>query len=268
VINIDLDKEWNHFTETIKMKKLGSSTLPGNSWKMVAAILVLVVSGLVINYFIYKNDLLYEARATTRTVILPDSSTIVLNRFSSILHKPSYNEEKRLVELEGEAFFDVKPDRTKPFIIETNESIIEVTGTSFTISAYDSLKNVEVTVLTGTVSFSIPGGKQVDLGAGQKAIYVDGEASISVTSSADPNVFAWANGDLAFNNAPLTEVLKTLSRVYNVNFTGAETISPSCVVTVSFHNQSLESVLRVLESTLSVKFEKQGGEVKLTSAGC
>jgi transmembrane sensor len=269
-LTINADHEWKYFQEKMNTtKRVTTPTSGGNWWKMAAAILVLVVSGLLINYLIYKNDLLYESGSTITTVILPDSSKVILNRLSSILHKPSFNEEKRLVELEGEAFFDIKPDQTKPFIIETQHGVVEVTGTSFTVSAYDSLDRVEVSVQSGTVNFSIPAiNETVKLSAGQTANYQDGGERIETATNKDRNFYAWSTRELVFENTPLTEVLATLGKVYNVTFAGTEGISAECVVTVSFRNQSLESVLNVLESTLGVTFTVDGSRVTITGVGC
>jgi transmembrane sensor len=269
-LDIDLDHEWDKFHNRIKMKTIQPEAKPSTHWlKMAAAILALVVSGMVINYFLYKNDVQYNTTSSILTIQLPDSSTVVLNRSSSLLHKPSFGEESRIVELDGEAYFNVMADTARPFIIETSKGNVEVVGTSFSISSYDSLEAVEVTVESGIVSFHVPDVKQtIRLKAGEKAVYQKSKNELSTTTYGDPNEFAWGTRRIVFQEATLAEVVTTINKTYNVNMTLETPVSESCVVTVSFENQDLDSVLRVLETTLNITISRNGADITLNSDGC
>jgi transmembrane sensor len=269
-VDIDLDQEWDKFHNRIKMKTIQPEAKPSTHWlKMAAAILVLVVSGMVINYFLYKNDIQYNTTASIVSIQLPDSSTVVLNSRSSLLHKPSFGEESRIVELDGEAYFNVRADSKKPFIIETTKGNIEVVGTSFSVSSYDSLASVEVSVETGIVTFHVPdAGQTVKLTPGQKAVYDKTKNELSTTTYGNPNEFSWGTKRIVFQEATLEEVVATINKTYHVNMTLDQPVSSACVVTVSFENQDLDAVLRVLETTLNITITRNGPDITLNSDGC
>ena len=93
-------------------------------------------------------------------VILPDHSTVWLNKDSKLLYPAAFNGTDRVVYLSGEAYFEVETDNEKPFIIYSGPAKTEVLGTSFNLRAYDNESDVQLTVVTGKVAFSIKNQQQ------------------------------------------------------------------------------------------------------------
>ncbi len=275
-LDINIDQEWNHFINQINKREetpvrvLQSEKQPLSIWyKVAATLLILVVSGFIINYFTSRNTpTLYQTADNKLTVTLPDGSKVSLNRHSQLSYSVEFGEAKRTVELKGEAFFDVSHDATKPFIIHANSATIEVVGTSFNVRAYDVHKEVEVIVKTGMVKV-LASEKEVILTAGQKGTYSESKHQLNSVTNQDINFLSWNTQKVVFEETELRTVIETLNKTYGVNITIAATEVPtSCVVTVTFDHQTLDAVLHVLETTLNLKYNINGNQIEITSTGC
>lgn len=276
-LTINVDQEWNHFINTISTSKKETpirSIIPvshSGRWLRIAATLLLVaVSGYVINYFVFRStELQFLTTDNTRSVSLPDGSKIMLNKHSELTYTSSYGNKDRSVTLKGEGFFDVEKDAQRPFIISINNAQVEVLGTSFNVQGYDHRTEIEVTVQTGVVRFSVPEIKnQVKLTAGQKGVYAKTNSELSSTVNSDVNFLSWNTRKIIFVENDLRSVVETLNKIYQVNITLPNNIPNSCSVTVTFDHQTLESVLNVLKSTLNLTYTINGNQIEITSAGC
>ena len=274
-LNIDVNREWNRFVSTVSKKetRVRSIISPGYSsnWIRIAAtLLLLIASGLMINYFISKNqEVQFLTSENSLTVPLPDGSKVILNKNSSLTYAPSFGETNRKVTLKGEAFFEVERNPQKPFIISVNKTEIEVLGTSFNVQGYDELAAVEVIVATGVVKFSAPEKKlEVTLHAGEKGVYSLATQQMNSSVNEDINFLSWNTQKMVFEGKDLRSVIATLNKTYQANISLATEISPSCIVTVSFDHQTLESVLNVLKTTLNLTYKINGNRIEIVSAGC
>ncbi len=274
-IDIDVNQEWREFVSTIEKKEAPVRTLvPENQarpWLRIAATIMLVAaSGFVINYFVFRNaDVKFQTADTTQSITLPDGSTVILNKHSELSYSSAFGETNRSVSLRGEAFFEIERDLQKPFIISVNKAEVKVLGTSFNVQGYDNRKEIEVTVQTGLVKFSVPEeNKEVKLEAGQKGIYSKAAKDLKSAVNPDINFLAWNTRKLVFTENDLRSVIATLNRTYQVNITLPTNIPASCVVTVTFDHQSLESVLNVLKTTLNLEYRITGDQIEIMSAGC
>jgi transmembrane sensor len=274
-LKIDIDHEWNHFTQRIQntaasnSRKLQNDRQP--AWlKIAASLLILVASAFVINYLISKNEnVRIETAGQTQTITLPDGSEVTINRYSSISYSQDFGAEARAVTLTGEAFFNITPNTEKPFTIQANRTSVEVVGTSFNVRAYDSLDETTVIVKTGVVKFYIPGlRKELRLTAGQKGVYGKNTERLICVTNDDPNFLAWNTKEIAFSDTDLKTVVETLNRAYNAHIIISADVPDNCVVTVKFDHQSLEAVLRVLETTLNLTYKIDSDKIEITSAGC
>ena len=274
-MDVNVNQEWERFVSTIEKKEAPVRTLVSENqtrpWLRIAATLLLIVaSGFVINYFVFRNtDVKFQTSDITQSVILPDGSTIILNKHSELSYASSFGETNRVVTLKGEAFFEIERDTQKPFVINIGNAEVEVLGTSFNVQGYNDRKEIEVTVQTGLVKFSVPEvNKEVKLEAGQKGIYSKASKGLKSDANPDINFLAWNTRKLVFTENDLQTVIETLNRTYQVNITLPESIPASCVVTVTFDHQSLESVLNVLKTTLNLEYRMNGNQVEILSAGC
>jgi ferric-dicitrate binding protein FerR (iron transport regulator) len=128
---------------------------------------------------------------------------------------------------------------------------------------------VEVVVTTGVVSLETKQGNgKVKLTAGQKGTYSKMTDKVVSTVNQDINFLSWNTERLVFVENDLRSVLETLKKTYNANINIRADIPVTCIVTVTFDHQSLESVLKVLESTLNLRYIINGNTVEITEAGC
>ena len=270
---VDIDHEWNHFVRQInkeKGKTIPLQPLHSKTWlRIAAAVLLLVTSGLVLNYFIFRNSDTVIQSADVHTVSLPDGSQVILNSHSQLSYPDNFAVVNRTVTLKGEAFFEVAPDANKPFIISVNGATVQVVGTSFNVQGYDDRAAIEVTVQTGVVKFAVPEMKQeVKLVAGQRGMYSKGNQQLTSTANEDVNFLSWNTRNLVFVNKDLQAVIETLNKTYEADIIIASEIPSSCLVTVTFDHQTLDAVLHVLETTLNLTYRKTGNRIEITRAGC
>lgn len=268
-LNINVDQEWNHFTETIGAKRTRQLSTAQVWLRIAAAVLLIMVTGGILYYYTSPDSTIYQTAGNKETVILPDGSKVILNRYTLLSYDPGFDDKTRTVSLEGEAFFDVEPNASKPFIILTEKATVQVIGTSFNVNAYDSLSEVEVIVRTGIVSLQAKHGvKKVKLVAGEKGIYFKTKEQVFSTVNSDVNFLSWNTERIVFVENDLRSVIETLKKTYHAEITVSVDIPATCIVTVTFDHQSLESVLKVLENTLNLKYSINGNKVEIIEAGC
>ncbi len=273
-LGIDVEKEWSHFLKKVEENEKTIQFEPqakSNAWlRIAAAVLLVVASGIVVNYFVSKGrDQVYQTAENTEVINLSDGSTVFLNRNSMLTVRSSFAKKNREVELRGEAFFEVKPDKQKPFIIGTSGADITVLGTSFNVQSYEQRNEVEVVVETGLVKLAPREMDQsVELKAGEKGVLRKREMELVSSPNTDVNFLSWKTKRLIFNKANLKSVLETLQATYGVEFIISGDVSKECQVTVTFENQSLEAVLKVLQSTLDLTYNQEGNKIEITGAGC
>lgn len=272
--SIDVDQEWNHFVNRIEKKRSTPvrSLVPekNTSWmRIAAAVLLLIASGFVINYFLFTTrDIQFETADNTLEITLPDGSQVTLNRFSELVYTPDYGKQERRVRIKGEAFFDVERNPEKTFVIEINKATVEVLGTSFNVRGYET-ENLEVVVQTGIVKLSAPERtKNIILKAGERGVYERGTKNLTHIANADLNFLAWKTRKIVFVESDLRAVVESINRIYGSDIRIATQVSGSCVVTVTFEQQSLESILKVLKDTLNLTFTSKNGVIEITQAGC
>jgi transmembrane sensor len=275
-LSVDVDQEWASFLNQVgydgtTVDIVESTTRSSGLWvKIAAGLLLLIAATIGINYLLSRNEIVqYQTAGEIKTIQLPDGSTVVLNRFSKLSFDENYSTENRTVMFSGEAFFEVKPNTAQPFIIQLKNAQIEVVGTSFNVLAYDSLEEAEVIVKTGIVKFSsVKSKKEIKIEAGNKATFDERKDELVSNVNDDVNFMSWRTREIAFDEADLQTVIATLNKVYHANIVLSSNVPASCVVTVKFENQSLESVLLVLSSTLNLTYSKKDNSIEITGAGC
>lgn len=191
-----------------------------------------------------------------KEVRLSDGSVVYLNSESTLSYGKDFGKgNTRLVKLEGEAFFEVEPDKNKPFIIESGSVITEVKGTSFNVMAFPESKDIAITVLTGIVDVSKSGeNSKIQLEPNKQALFNKEAKQINVLEVDALQSINWKNGILHFEEAQLDEVLKTLERWYGVDIITKDLTLNNCTLTSTFDRSSLYEVLE------SIKFAKEGIE--------
>ena len=203
-------------------------------------------------------------------VVLPDSSQVWLNRNSLLAYDPDFDGDERVVQLEGEAFFEVQRNPQRPFIIQAEAANTRVIGTSFNLRAYPTEETVELAVATGKVAFvATEATAEAIVTPGYAAVLNKQSNRINKFTISSENDWAWQSGRLQFNGQPLGEVTEVLERYYGVQLQIQNEALTDCRFTGSFKDAALEEVLQVLEATLQLEYAQQNNTTyTLSGKGC
>jgi ferric-dicitrate binding protein FerR (iron transport regulator) len=216
--------------------------------------------------------------------MLPDSSIVWLNAGSHIRYAGNFIQKKREVYLDGEAYFDVKHDAGRPFIVHAGNIMIKVLGTEFNIKAYDDENHIETTLISGKVQVEIAGkpDKKIVLTPHEKLTVVNEkfnihekgvgklkELSFQVkevgtlkAATSIPEV-AWLQDKLAFQNESFDELARKLERRYDVHIVFRDTLLEKEKLSGVFENENIQKALKILQMTTPFVYEIQGDTVFL-----
>ncbi|OFX47870.1 MAG: hypothetical protein A2046_02835 [Bacteroidetes bacterium GWA2_30_7] len=278
-IDENIENEWKNIESKV-FDKLENETkiIPLNTEKgsykiffRLAASITLIIAISALAYYFSGNK--YQEVIATNTVIesmLPDGSQVSLNANSKIQYPEKFEKNTRKVKLEGEAFFDVSHDKTKPFIIEAGDVSIEVLGTSFYVKTNTECNKTEVIVKTGRVAVYETKNKEskVILEPGQKTEFSVTESSHQIIENNDVNFLSWKTMNLSFDNSPLSKVIDDINKTFHSDLKVTNPDVNNCLITVSFENQNLESVIKILKSTLNLEVKKTKNTIEISGKGC
>lgn len=226
------------------------------SFMKVAAIFVL---GFALHFFLNwqkttHHELQHQIHVPTGQhveIMLADGSKVWLNSCSTLTFPSKFNGKKRMVELDGEGFFEVKSDKEHPFIVSTSKYQVKAVGTSFNIYDYQDSPQFEAALLNGKVEVTTNAKKSsvVILTPNQRAALCQGVLKVKPIENA--NNYLWRKGILYFNE-PLLEVFDKLQEYYDIEFqirnSSLTRKSPYC--TGKFRaKDGLEHIIRVLKET-------------------
>lgn len=204
-----------------------------------------------------KNDIQYATLNTPRggqyRLTLPDGTKVILNAESSVRYPTAFTEKERKVELEGEAFFDVKENKAQPFVVVTDKQQVTVTGTTFNINAYGDNNRTITTLVTGSVNVtSNSNSATTSLKPGQEATLSNGNIK---TKEVDTHVATgWADGVFVFKYKTLAEILPQLERWYDIHVDIDPIPNEEFYAEIN-RNMPLSKVLKAIEKTSDVRFE-------------
>lgn len=257
----DVEANWQRFTRTALdvPAPLRVVTKRNNWWRLsAAAVIIVAATGLAFALFRGQGVTTLTAGADKKEVILPDGSKVFLNRNSQVSYNKDFAKDNRDITLEGEAFFDVKPDAGRPFTVKAGASRTRVLGTSFVIKAYED-KTIQLNVVTGKVAFSGKTGPEdgaLVLTAGHTAILQPNKEPKQIRDT-DPNFMAWKENRLAFNKVPLYKTLSAVEEYFNVRIIVTDRALLNLDYTGTFENPGLEEVLDVISEAADVKVTEE-----------
>ena len=188
---------------------------------------------------------------------LSDGTKVILNAGSKIKYPRIFNSNTREIVLVGEGYFNVAHDPGKPFIVKTSKLNVRALGTEFNVKAYPD-ENISTTLVNGEVEIEIMlPGKEVEqiaaLEPGQSLTYHQNTNTITTSRGDTDLIISWIDGRIVFDNAPLNEVSRELSRIYNVDIEVAEDIE-DLTYTVAFANDPLFLILELMAEITPIRF--------------
>lgn len=236
-------------------------------WLIPVAAAVFVLLALPFIFKSEKAEIYLGKSLANGTLTLEDGSKIFLKPETVITVYP-FLKNKRLVELSGEAFFEVTPDKHRPFIIETKDAVTEVVGTSFNLK--QDFTGTAIYVQTGKVIFNALNDENdaVALVAGEAAKASDNHVSTILNPS--PNTTAWHTRKLQFKGIPLETAIKDISEFFSKNITIEETSVKHCRITIPrpFTEPEIMSVLKSVAVSIQGTVILNGDNYVIRGGNC
>ena len=202
-------------------------------------------------------------KAQKYSLQLADGTKVWLNASSSIKFPTAFSGSTRQVSITGEAYFEVSPDKRRPFTVDVKGMQIEVLGTHFNVNSYSDEEVIRTTLLEGSVVIN-QNRKSKKLYPGQQAT-VNSIGDINLEKNVNlSQVMSWKNGLFYFENSSLQEVMRELSRWYDVEVVYVNGIPDRNFEGEIQRNLKLSEVLRILELN-KVKFKVEGRTVLISN---
>jgi transmembrane sensor len=294
------DGELDEVTQTIIDKsKHGQMTVSrGFIYRIAAAIIIFLGLSFAIYYFSSKventdsvsqnnidsvNKLIETTNSSDKIqdIQLSDGSTIQLYPKSSVRYPNPFEATKRVVYLDGKAFFDVAKNPDKPFWVHTNKLSTQVLGTSFLVNAYDNQKTAKVEVKTGKVSVYLQKDLKtirenenthltgIVLTPNQQASLSDKDNHLIKTIVETPELITTPKkSEFDFEDVALKDVLNTLSKSYGISFTYNEKTIENCFLTANLETHSLYEKLNLICRITHSSYEVVDAQIIIHSKGC
>ena len=192
---------------------------------------------------------------------LSDGTRVWLNSVSQLRYPVQFTGKERKVYLSGEAYFDVKTDSLRPFVVESGGMNVRVYGTEFNVTAYRDEK-LRTTLVQGKVGIKVDGEKELLLRPGQMAEYDAQTKHLEVQEVNTYLYTAWIEGTFAFKDETIEEIMGRLSRWYDLNvFYANEEVKKQLYDGIIPQVKDFEDVLRMIEGTATIHFEIKGNTV-------
>lgn len=204
-------------------------------------------TGLVYNTMQTPTGCLYQ-------LILPDGSHVWLNAASSIRYPTAFPEDKRMVEVSGEVYFDIAKDDRKPFIVTAKGMDVQVLGTSFNVMAYADEAAVKTTLVQGAVKINA----DRILHPGEQAVLYHASGELSVNKPDMEEILGWKNGEFYFRNTDISTIMRQIARWYDIEIKYEGDMSGIELSGIVSRTAKISQLLKALELTKIVRFKTQG----------
>ncbi len=245
--------------------KPGTSLLISSQWllRMAAAFLLMLGSGLAIYFFHYHTtDIEQVADLQHQHIKVEDGSEIWMNNKSKLIYPEEFDSDQRLVKLEGEAFFDVAKEPSRPFIIHTQDIRIQVLGTSFNVKSYQEEDEIVISLATGRIEVDAFGKKQI-LTPGEQLHYDKATKSFQRLLIDTAEASAWKDGWMVFNSTSLGDVVRTAERQYGIHVFMKEGVAMENKITLKVKQRGVDSLFQVLSYSTGLAYQIKGDSVIL-----
>jgi transmembrane sensor len=239
-------------------------------WQRIAAVLFipLLLAGFLWFRLSPKNkqseavyNEVYAAFGTRSALKLADGSQVWLNSGSSLRYPDKFSDNQRIVYLKGEAYFEVKTDKTKPFIVQTQNLSVKATGTKFNVMAFKSDHLTEVTLVEGKVFVdeSNKSGSSATITELKPNEHLEYDAISGKSKLEAEDVYkyiAWKDGKLVFRNEPLSDVVKQISKLYNVEIELKGEKLQEYRYRATFQDETLSEILKLLKISAPINYKE------------
>ena len=230
-------------------------------WLSTAAALLVVGAGLA--YWWYGQQaatVTYTATAGSLEVTLPDGSTVWLNDGATISYIDTFKGNKRTVDLtDGQAYFEITPNPSKPFTVHAPDISVEVLGTAFEITSFASTPVSTVSVTQGNVKVHArstePLAKSPTLSRGHRAAINRASGEVDITEIDPDDIAGWKDNRLVFALDDFAQVIEALQRHYRVTINVEKQRLYQEKITLRLEDEPLDTALSVLSITNGFTYE-------------
>lgn len=273
---VDTDEAWSRLMQRVEKDTQEVPQMPASptrsiplwnprSLVRVAAMLVLMVGAGWLIYTVADggDQMMVASSDKVLKHVLPDGSTVTLNKNSTLAYNGKFEGKTRNVTLTGEAFFDVTPDKSKPFIIDAGNSSVTVVGTSFNVKNRKDI--TEVIVESGIVEVAKK-QKAVRLLPGQKATVSAMNDAPVTEQTTDVLHNYYRTGEFVCDGVPLRKLVTILNEAFNAHIELQDARLGNLSINTTLHTRDLNETLDVVCQTLKLRKERIGGKIILKQA--
>ena len=243
-------------------------TIRMNPWKWAAAIVLPICIAFFTYYLVDSSQtvgapfIVKADKGDKATIELPDGTNVVLNSASQLSYLNNFGENGRRVQLNGEAYFKVAHDEKCAFIVQVGDLEVKVLGTSFNVSAYEDAKDVTVVLLEGKVGVYAQKTSHI-MKPGDKIEYNKATHKITATQVHPSDYIEWTKGNIYFEKESLENIMKTLSRIYDVEIRFDSNKLPNEYFTGTIPGGGIQNALNILMLTSPFYYEMDGSVIVL-----
>ena len=264
--NQNPETAWNMIYPQLTRPK-GKQIIINHYWMVAAGFLLVFGLGVMMQYiYSQKSQEQFSYVAETQievplgqmsNVVLPDGTTVLLNSGTKLGYSGRFNSGERTVSLEGEAFFDVTKDQAHPFLIKTKLLDFKVYGTSFNIQAYPEDKEINTTLVEGSLGIIGKSGNELTrLVPGENATYRDDDRKLLVGKVNMDMYTSWKDGLVTFRNEKLKDIARKIERWYNVEIVIENArLGEEIYMGTILKNKPVDQILEVFALTSSLKYQ-------------
>lgn len=265
------NQQWSLLQERINLQKTKH-----NSFKEILRIAAAVIIALGIGWmahYSYSEGMfsnqqveykhIEASKGQIKEIFLADGTHVWLNADSKLSFPSDFTEDKREIELEGEAFFEVTSNEDYPFLVKTKKHTVKVTGTQFNICEYPECKIIETTLVEGKVKI-ITGNFIKDLKPGQQSSFNTLTSEVKINETDFEIYTAWKEGRYEFKNEPVEKILKIAERWWDVEINYPETkLKLERISGVLRKHKPLEQHLDVFKQLVQFEYEIENDVINI-----
>lgn len=234
-------------------------------WRMAAAVAFLVVAGSILYSSLSVQEFSVQTAMETKTIELEDGSMVYLNEHSELSYAEDFGDCHRVLQLKGEAFFEVNRNVDCPFVVETAQTDITVLGTSFNVKVLSSKAQTEVMVTSGKVEVrSNRSGQKAILTPKEKIVHMHGK---SLTKIKDENYHSVAWHTLDFRKERVEVIVQAMEKIYEVDIDLSQTTIGDCRYTLDLNKNTLTDAFEVLKTSFKLEIEEKGNQTFVLKGG-
>lgn len=227
--------------------------------RIAASLVVLSLIGMMAAVYIRSDKTLPDQQiaslAEVKETKLADGTKVALNKNTKLTLIGGFNGKERKLKLEGEAFFEVTHDETKPFVIDAGGVLIKDIGTAFNVKANPESDSVFVYVTEGIVDMSSE-TNTLRLEQNESAVFIRSAKQLIAMNMVESNINSYHTKMFSFKAKKLSEVIETINGVYGYMIKLENNSLSDCRITVDFNNESPETIVAIITETLGLTFHR------------